>query len=231
MDKPAATRILTTLDELLRPGGCALLVVDVQRDFVHPDGWSARRLPGATSLRRVIPVINALVAAARATAVPVCYVTMEHGREVDAPNYQARYVARGMGEEILCAAGGWGAALDDELTPPRPGDITIVRHSYDGFAGTDLDALLRARKVDVVVAVGVVTNLCVQTTVQHAFALGYYVVVVEDGTAAADPDVQAMTLDNFGRYFGLVVPAGVVAEHWTGIGRVAAPPSPKEFVE
>jgi nicotinamidase-related amidase len=219
LDKPAATGVLTTLDELLRPGGCALLVVDVQRDFVHPDGWSARRAPGATSLRPVIPVINALVAAARASAVPVCYVTMEHGRDVDAPNYQARYVTRGMGEEILCAAGGWGAALDDELTPPRPGDITIARHSYDGFAGTDLDALLRARKVNVVVAAGVVTNLCVQTTVQHAFALGYYVVVVEDGTAATDPDVHAMTLDNFRRYFGPVVPAGVVAEHWTGSGR------------
>jgi nicotinamidase-related amidase len=218
LDKPA-TRILTTLDELLRPCGCALLVVDVQRDFVHPDGWSARRAPGATPLRRVIPVINALVAAARAAAVPVCYVTMEHGRDVDPPNYQARYVARGMGEEILCAAGGWGAALDDELTPPGPDDITIVRHSYDGFAGTELDTLLRARKVDVVVATGVVTNLCVQTTVQHAFALGYYVVVVEDGTAAADPDVQAMTLDNFRRYFGPVVPAGVVADHWTASGR------------
>jgi len=229
LDRPAATRVLTTLDELLGPAGCALLVVDLQRDFVHPDGWSARRTPGAVSLRRVIPVINALVDAARATAVPVCYVTMEHGREVDAPNYQARYAARGMGEEILCAAGGWGAALDDELTPPQPGDMTIVRHSYDGFAGTDLDAMLRARQVDVVVVAGVVTNLCVQTTVQHAFALGYYVVVVEDGTAAADPDVQAMTLDNFRRYFGPVVPARVVAEHWTG--RVAAPPSPKELVE
>jgi ureidoacrylate peracid hydrolase len=219
LDRPAATRVLTTLDELLRPGGCALLVVDVQRDFVHPDGWSARRAPGAASLRRVIPVINALVAAARAAAVPVCYITMEHGRAVDAPNYQARYLARGMGEEILCVAGGWGAALDDELTPPRPDDITIVRHSYDGFAGTDLDARLRARKVDVVVAAGVVTNLCVQTTVQHAFALGYYVVVVEDGTAAVDPDIQAMTLDNFRRYFGPVVPAGVVNEHWAESGR------------
>jgi ureidoacrylate peracid hydrolase len=219
LDKPAAPRVLTTADELLRPGGCALLVIDVQRDFVHPGGWSARRAPEMPSLRGVIPVINGLVTAARAAAVPVCYVTMEHGPEVDAPNYQARYAARGMGEEILCAAGSWGAALDDELTPPGPGDLGIVRHSYDGFAGTGLDALLRARAVDVVVATGVVTNLCVQTTVQHAFALGYYVVVVEDGTAAADPDVQTMTLDNFRRFFGAVVPARVVAEHWKRGGR------------
>jgi len=220
LDKPAATRILTSLDELLRPGGCALLVIDVQRDFVHPAGWSARHGADVTPLRCVVPVINGLVAAARAAAVPVCYVTMEHGHNVDAPNYRARYAARGMDEEILCAAGGWGAALDDELAPPRPGDVTVVRHSYDGFAGTNLDAVLRARQVDVVVATGVVTNLCVQTTVQHAFALGYYVVVVEDGTAATDPGVQAMTLDHFRRYFGHVVPARLVAEHW----RRAAPP-------
>jgi biuret amidohydrolase len=216
LDKPAAGRILTTLDGLLRPGGCALLVVDVQRDFVHPDGWSARRAPASAPLRHVIPVINGLIAAARSAGVPVCYITMEHGREVDAPNYQARYAARGMEDDILCAAGGWGAALDDALAPPRPGDLAIVRHGYDGFAGTTLDSQLRARGIDVVVATGVVTNLCVQTTVQHAFALGYYVVVVEDGTAAADPTVQAVTLDNFRRFFGPVVPAAAVVEHWTG---------------
>lgn len=206
--------VLTTLDAILAPTRSALLVVDVQHDFVHSRGWTTRHHPGGPSLRHVIPPINRLIAAARASDVPVAYVLMEHGPTVDPPNYRARYAARGMADDLLCAAGGWGVSLDDEVAPATSGDITIVRHSYDGFAGTPLDSLLRERGVETVVATGVVTNLCVQTTVQHAFALGYYVVVAEDGTAATDPTVQAVTLANFRQFFGAVLPADTIAQHW-----------------
>ena len=59
-----------------------------------------------------------------------------------------------------------------------------------------------------------VTDIVVQTTVQHAFALGYYVVIAEDATAAVDPTVQAVTLDNFRLYFGPVVPSETIDRHW-----------------
>jgi nicotinamidase-related amidase len=206
--------VLTSLDAILAPSRCALLVVDLQNDFIHPGGWSTRHDPDGPSLRHVIPAVNRLIGAARAAGVPVAYVLMEHGPAVDPPNYRARYESRGMAGDLLCAEGTWGAELDADVVGPRPGDLTIVRHSYDGFAGTPLDGLLRARGVETVVGTGVVTDLCVQTTVQHAFALGYYVVVAEDATAAADATVQAVTLDNFRRYFGAVVPAGTIAGHW-----------------
>ncbi len=149
---------------------------------------------------------------------------MEHGPAVDPPNYRARYAARGMEDDILCAAGTWGARLDGEVTAPAPEDLTIVRHSYDAFEGTPLHGLLRERGVETVVGTGVVTNLCVQTTVQHAFALGYYVVVAEDATAAADPTVQAVTLANFRQYFGPVVPSETVGRLWHDFrSRGAAP--------
>jgi nicotinamidase-related amidase len=162
----------------------------------------------------VIPPINRLIGAARAAGVPVVYVLMEHGPAIDLPNYQARYFARGMDGDILCAAGTWGARLDGEIATPAAGDLTIVRHSYDAFAGTPLHESLRARGVESVVGAGVVTNLCVQTTIQHAFALGYYVVVAEDATAAVDPTVQAVTLNNFRLYFGPVVPSETIDRHW-----------------
>lgn len=206
--------MLTSLDAILQPARCALLVVDVQNDFIHPDGWGGRHAPAGPSLRHVIPVLNHLIAAGREAGVLVCYLTMEHGPEIDAPNYRARYAQRGMDEDILCAAGGWGAQLDAELLPPAPGDVRVVRHSYDGFAGTPLDARLRTERREAVVAAGVVTNLCVQTTVQHAFALGYYVVVAEDGTAATSEVVQAVTLDNFRQFFGAVVPGDTIIRHW-----------------
>jgi ureidoacrylate peracid hydrolase len=206
--------VLTAIEAILEPSRSALLVVDLQNDFIHPDGWAARHHPGGPSLRHVIPPVNELIRAARVAAVPVVYVLMEHGVAIDPPNYRARYAARGMEDDILCAAGTWGARLDAEVAPPAAGDLTIVRHSYDAFEGTALHGLLRERGVESVVGTGVVTNLCVQTTVQHAFALGYYVVVAEDATAAGDSTVQAVTLANFRQYFGPVVPSSTIGHHW-----------------
>jgi len=206
------SEVLTSLDAILAPTRSALLVVDVQHDFIHPEGWATRH--GSPSLRQVIPPINRLIGAARAAGVPVVYILMEHGPAIDLPNYRARYVARGMDGDILCAAGTWGARLDGEVTAPAAGDLTIVRHSYDAFEGTRLHESLRARGVESVVGTGVVTNLCVQTTIEHAFALGYYVVVAEDATATPDPTVQAVTLTNFRQYFGPVVPSTTIQEHW-----------------
>jgi ureidoacrylate peracid hydrolase len=150
--------VLLSLDAILAPARSALLVVDLQNDFIHPDGWSARHHPGGPSLRHVLSPVNALIRAARGAAVPVVYI--------------------------------------------------------DAFEGTALHDLLRGRGVETVVGTGVVTNLCVQTTVQHAFALGYYVVVAEDATAAVDPTVQAVTLANFRQFFGPVETSEVIGRHW-----------------
>src|SRR5574341_2681654 len=97
--------VLTALDDILAPPRCALLVIDMQNDFIHPDGWGGRRGPGVRSLRGIVPVVNRLIRCARSAGVPICYITMEHGPSLDAPNYQARYASRGMADEILCAAG------------------------------------------------------------------------------------------------------------------------------
>ena len=206
--------VLGTLEEVLAPERCALLVIDVQRDFVHPQGWSARRDPRAVALRGVVPVINMLVRGARRAGVPVVYVTMEHGPEVDAPNYQARYARRGMSEELLCTRGSWGAALDDTVLPPEAGDLRVARHTYDAFARTPLHDLLQARAVETVVGTGVVADLCVRTTLEHAFALGYNVVAVEDATASIDPAAARATLDHLARFIGHVVTAAGVLRAW-----------------
>jgi ureidoacrylate peracid hydrolase len=202
------TDVLTSLDAILAPTRSALLVVDVQHDFIHPEGWAARH--GSPSLRQVIPPINRLIGAARAAGVPVVYILMEHGPAIDLPNYRA--YARGMDGDIPRAPA--RGAPRRRGVAPAAGDLTIVRHSYDAFAGTPLHESLRARGVESLVGTGVVTNLCVQTTIQHAFALGYYVVVAEDATATPDPTVQAVTLTNFRQYFGPVVPSATIQAHW-----------------
>ncbi|HLJ21374.1 MAG TPA: isochorismatase family protein, partial [Stellaceae bacterium] len=97
---------------------------------------------------------------------------------------------------------------------PAQDDLVVVRHSYDGFAGTPLDGWLRDAGVETVVGTGVVTNLCVQTTIHHAFALGYYVAVASDGTAAASSLEHDVTLRNFAQFFGPVLSGAEILRHW-----------------
>src|SRR5262245_16784310 len=109
------TEVLTSLDASRAPSRAAVLVGDVPRDCTHPQRSAARHSPASPALRHVITPINRLVRAARTARVPVVYILMEHGPALDLPNYRARYVARGMEGDILCAAGGWGARLDTEI--------------------------------------------------------------------------------------------------------------------
>lgn len=226
------TGVYTSLSEILDPARSSLLVIDIQNDFVHPQGWSARRNSEVVSLRRVIEPINELINAARESGVLVTYVLMQHGPDIDSPNYRARYADRGMTSgDLLCKRGTWGALLDVELNPPQGDDAQIVRHTYDGFAGTSLHEHLRARGVETVVATGVVTELCVRTTVEHAFALGYYTIVVEDATESSSATVREVTLDGLRKYFGPVVSSEEIIQRWTGghsrsnSGRSIAAPS------
>lgn len=192
-----------------------LLVVDVQNDFAHERGKSSALGADLVSARKAVESINRLIAAARGLRLPVVYLRTEHSLLTDRPNFKARYVVRGFDpENLLCAAGTWGAELYEDLAPPSEGEAVVTKYGYDGFQDTCLDAVLNNRGTRTLVVTGLVTNLCVQTTVEHAFALGYEVIIVEDATAGDDLAAQKAALTNLGKYFGTVVGTREVLESW-----------------
>ncbi len=149
---------------------------DRQRIRAGTDGASRHRRPerlrssrwmvrearvDAPSLRHVIPMINTLIAAARRTGATVAYVAMQHGPEVDAPNYQARYAARGMADAILCRRGTWARRSMTSYRARgrryrrRPAQLRRLCEDRSRKA-------LEGRGVETCIATGVVTNLCVQ---------------------------------------------------------------------
>src|ERR1051326_9038743 len=102
------------------PAQTALLIVDVQNDFVADKGWVGRAGGDMRSLQQAVDGINRLIAGARKTGAHVFYITVEHGENVDSAPYQARYERRGMKPgSTLCHAGTWGAGLYDGLTAPH----------------------------------------------------------------------------------------------------------------
>lgn len=185
----------------LDPRTSALIVVDMQNDFAHPDG--ALFAPEA---RPVIPVIKGIIESSRRHDVPVVFTQDWHGE--DDPEFEI------WGEHAK--AGTWGAEIVEELEP-RAGDVQIKKLRYDAFYGTSLDHLLRQWGVHSVVVTGTVANICVLHTAGSAALRYYRVVAAEDAISAITPfdKVAALRQITF-LYRGEVAPAAAI--HYSSAG-------------
>ncbi len=206
---------LARVRELLSPARCALLVVDVQNDFVHPDG---RVGPGGARAGYAVTLaaINSLIGAARTAGVPVIYIRTEHGPGRDTGPYRAVRARRRRSPEGTCLAGTWGAEFAAELDSPRDGEQVMTKHGYDGFAAPGLAESLAAADRDAVVVSGVATTLCVAATVAGAFEHGLYAIVPREATAASDAGQARAALRRMATHYGDVVPLAAVLHAWRG---------------
>lgn len=168
------------------PATTALLVVDMLKDFFDQGG--AMVLEGGKAL---YAPHQKLLAAARAAHMPV--VWLNQSLPPDDSLFEMR--------AVHCLAGSWGAEVVDEL-PVEEGDIVIPKRRYSGFFQTTLDLTLRERGIDTVIVTGVVTNICVRSTVHDAFFLRYQVLVPEDLVMATSPQAQEVTLYDIDTHYG-----------------------------
>jgi nicotinamidase/pyrazinamidase len=169
--------------------GDALVVVDVQNDFAHPDG--SLFVEGGDA---VVERINAEIVAARDAGAVVVYTQDWH------PPDTPHFADRGGTWPVHCVRDTWGAELHPDLLvaddAPRVRKGTEEEDGYSGFTvrdldtdtdlRTDLDPLLRARGVERIVVVGIATDVCVKATVLDGVALGYDTTVLADATAAVE---------------------------------------------
>ncbi len=156
---------------VLDPSKTAVVVVDMQNDFVKPNGKLYVPTAQAT-----VPAIRKLLEKARDANVPIIYTQDWHFK--NDPEFRI------WGEH--CVMNTWGAEIIDELKP-MPDDILIRKRRYDAFFGTDLDYVLRhVVHADTLVIVGTVANICVLHTAGSAALNWYNVVVPIDGISALD---------------------------------------------
>ncbi|MCY4062648.1 MAG: cysteine hydrolase [Chloroflexi bacterium] len=168
------------------PATTALLVVDMLKDFFDQGG--AMVLEGGKAL---YAPHQKLLAAARAAHMPVFWLNQS------LPPNDSLFEMR----VVHCLAGSWGAEVVDEL-PVEEDDIVIPKRRYSGFFQTTLDLTLRERGIDTVIVTGVVTNICVRSTVHDAFFLRYKVLVPEDLVMATSPQAQEVTLYDIDTHYG-----------------------------
>lgn len=189
----------------LDPASTAIVVVDMVNDFCKPGG--AMVLPGYEAL---IPAQMRVIDAGRAAGCPIVFVIDAH--RGGAPN-EREFKKRSR----HCIEGEWGAQVIDDLDM-RPDDIRVIKRRFSAFFNTDMDVTLKDYGITSLVVMGVVTNICVRSTVHDAFFLGYDAVVVEDGSAATGAREQASSLYDIATHFGVVAGSQDIADHLAGKG-------------
>jgi nicotinamidase-related amidase len=186
----------------------ALLVVDMQNDFVRPG--APQEVPTA---RDTIPVIARLLAAFRAAGRPVVFTRFTAGPQrtllwLWSPQCGPELRSCWPGVRRTYADGREleGHAVVPELEP-HPGEPVVDKYGYGSFHNTILEDVLRARHVSQVVTAGTVTQICVEETVREGFHRGLEMVTVRDGVSSFDAELHAGTLRNIAMKFGRVEPA------------------------
>lgn len=188
---PLISRLTTTK--------AALLVIDVQVDFVAPEGFCARAGADVSAVPPAIANINRAVAAARAAGLTIFFVRLETAPETDSPAMLGHMERMGRGGgAALCRAGTHGAGY--WAVTPEAGDLEIIKSRYDAFLETPLDARLRQRGIELLVITGVSTDCCVDSTTRAAFMRDYDVIVLADACAGSSPQSHDSALAALGRY-------------------------------
>lgn len=222
--------VLSRLEDKVRPAWTALLVIDMVNDFLDPKGKTAALAGRPIDFARsVIPAQQRLLAAARRAGVQIVHVTHTTRRDyacASGPWLDARSRATYSVEDI-CLEDTWGAEVIEELAP-LGGEPVVHKYRYSGFAGTNLDAVLRGHEVKTVICMGVSTNACVEATAREAFSLDYYVVLPADCCASWSIPLHEATLETAGHRYAVVCSQEELAATWGQREPLAAAPGQRE---
>jgi nicotinamidase-related amidase len=203
------------------PGKTALVVIDMQRDFVEPGGFGESLGNDVTRLQAIIPTVAALLALFRAKGWPIL-----HTREAHLPDLSdcpLAKIARGnasprIGEDgpmgRLLVRGEVGNAIVPALAP-QPGEMQIDKPGKGMFWATGLHETLQGQGITHLVFAGVTTEVCVQTSMREANDRGYECLLIEDATESYFPEFKATTIEMIvaqGGIVGWATPFAVLCE-------------------
>ena len=177
------------------PDRTAVVVVDMQNGFCHPDG--SLHAPGSEA---AVDDVAALLDRARAAGAQIVFTRDVHPSEQFEDTHYYDEFDR-WGEHVV--EGSWEAEIVDDLAVD-PSDHVVEKHTYDAFYETELDGWLSARGIDDLLVCGTLANVCVLHTAGSAGLRDYRPVLVEDAIGAIEPDHREYALDHAEWLFGEV---------------------------
>jgi nicotinamidase-related amidase len=192
------------------PERLALLIIDMQRDFIEPGGFGAALGNDVRRVAPIIPAVASLLDAFRRGGLTVVHTKECHRPDLsDCPPAKR---SRGRGQWRIGDEGPMGRILvagepGNDFIPelqPAPGELVIAKPGKGAFYATRLDQELKNRGITHLLLTGVTTEVCVQTTMREANDRGYESLLVEDGTESYFPDFKQATLEMVRAQDGIV---------------------------
>jgi len=182
------------------PQSTALLIIDMQRDFVMPGGFGEALGNDVTPLQATIAPTRRVLEAARKMAMLVIHT--REGHRPDLTDCPPTKLARGRGKTRIGDAGPMGrilvrGAIGHDIVPelyPAAGEPVIDKPGKGAFYATDLELILRDRGIRTLIVCGVTTEVCVHTSVREANDRGYECVVLADCVGSYFPEFQQAAL-------------------------------------
>lgn len=218
-------RSTMSLLDSLTPVRTALLVIDMQRDFLLPEGYAAQAGLDITPLAATIRPIGKLLAVARKAELLIVHIREGHLPDLsDCPPYKLERSRRANAE--IGSKGPLGRLLVRgevghdfvEALRPLAGEIVIDKPGYSAFSHTTLQQVLTKRGIQTLIVTGVTTEVCVSSTLRSAVDLGYRCITVSDACASGDPAMHKASLAMIGvegGIFGEVSTTAEVIERFT----------------
>lgn len=182
-------------DGKLEAARTALLVIDMQVDFLAPDGYFARKGYDPAPLRAILPQVSRVIAAARTAGVLVVYTRQGYRADLAdmSPYERWRRKRAGLDGSEALLRGTPGFELVPELET-APGDVILDKTANDAFCHTDLDHILRWRGITHLLFSGCTTDVCVSSTLRQAADRNYQCLLIEDACASGDAYAHAAAI-------------------------------------
>lgn len=209
-------------DASLSPSTTALIIIDMQRDFLSPGGYLDAQGYSLSRFHAIIPRLVSLLSTFRRAGFPIFHTREGHAPHLATVSSREAHRSAVNGAEIgskgplgrLLVRGQRGHDIISELTP-LPLEAVIDKPGRGAFTHTELDLVLRAKGIRNLVVCGVTADACVSSTVREASDRGYDVLVVEDGVESVSDELKTWSLESIrveGGLFGVTAQSKDVKE-------------------
>jgi ureidoacrylate peracid hydrolase len=195
-----------SLPPFIDPDCTALLVIDMQKGFCHPESMMAKSGVGTANQQAIIPDVVRLVRLCRGHGVPILWSQQVHLAD-DKARKRRRLPSHWERQRFgACQRGTWEVDFMEEIAAEiRPEDFIVEKHRASMLFQSTLPAKLRMLGTEILVIAGVNTDFCIESTVREAYFYDYDIVVVRECVAGPRPAWHEDTLAKIQRFFGEVV--------------------------
>ncbi|PIR78825.1 MAG: hypothetical protein COU26_04555 [Candidatus Levybacteria bacterium CG10_big_fil_rev_8_21_14_0_10_36_30] len=215
-----------SLEEMLKPKRCALIIIDMQKDFMDPEGFFAKKDRDVSQMQSIVPNIQKLIDSARLANIPIIFTQGSEDVKFRKGKADKRRAVKWKETDTnpenmnsLRGTSGW----EFYGVHPQEGDIVIEKHKWSAFDGKDKDGnnlrkILKIHDTSTLIITGVVAETCVETTIRDAYSKkhpSYNIIIPENSVGSDHPERLKMLMDYWAvGHIGDVVNESAIQERW-----------------